>query len=93
MRTKDELRAEFIRTMKVTEVTLVKEDYIRWLEQKLIDQEPKQREVSEAIEFTEWCVINAIPLFPLSENSITWNHRENEYSTQELYDLFKSKTN
>jgi hypothetical protein len=43
----------------------------------------------ESVEFTEWCVRNANPLFP---NSNTWKHKGGEYSTQELFDLFKSKT-
>jgi len=52
-------------------------------------QEPKQREVSEAIEFAEW----------IGEQWFDWDRinekyyrEENYYTIQELYDLFKSTT-
>jgi hypothetical protein len=44
----------------------------------------------EAVEFAEWCVINANPIFP---NKGQWKDKLGfEFTTQELFDLFKSKS-
>ena len=56
MRTKEELRAEFCKHDDKFEYSILSatiSDYSQWLEQKLIDQEPKQREEFEEINIFE----------------------------------------
>jgi hypothetical protein len=63
MITKEELRKEFEKKFKdeITDISTNK--YSDWLEQKLIDQEPKQREVSEELKYQNLtCLINGFEL-------------------------------
>lgn len=109
--TKEELRNKFF--MDCTDmndgtpkVDMSPHNVFEWInrniiEQKLIDQsqEPKQREVSEAVEFVDWINNNEINGQYYRHQRLNiwngdWNPDERHYSqltTQQLYDLFKSK--
>ena len=75
---------------------------LKWLKKEYADQhqEPKQREVSEAVEFVDWINNNEINgQYYRHQRLNIWNGDynpdERHYSpltTQQLYDLFKSKT-
>ena len=70
---------------------------LKWLKKEYADQpqEPKQREVSEAIEFAEWIISNEYEFFDnTSEGNIYISDEKpnKQFTMGELYDLFKSKT-
>jgi TRAP-type C4-dicarboxylate transport system substrate-binding protein len=93
MRTKEEILDEAIDNSTLySEITKDERRIILKAMQEYADQsqEPKQSEVSEAVEFVEWCVINANPVFP---NKGQWKDKLGfELTTQQLYDIFKSKS-
>jgi hypothetical protein len=105
MRTKEELRAEFCKHDDKFEYSILSatiSNYSQWLEQKLIDQsqEPKQREVSEAVD-VDWDKLREKFFLDCVDttyvNKYTPSLRKVNYAPHDLFkwfkdNLFKSKT-